>query len=62
VGGVGEVLEHLPRHEAATKVDVAGPLENPQAGTWQALGDLIQQAFFKAILPGLERELGRPRR
>jgi Domain of Unknown Function (DUF748) len=62
VGGVGEVLEHLPGHEAAPKANFAGPLENPQVGTWQALVDLVQQAFFKAILPGFERELGRPRR
>jgi Domain of Unknown Function (DUF748) len=62
VGGVSEVLEHLPRREAATKVDVAGLLENPQAGTWQALVSLLQQAFFQAILPGFERELGRARR
>jgi hypothetical protein len=62
VGGVGEVLEHLPRPEAAPKVDLAGPLENPQTGTWQALGDLMQQAFFKAIVPGFERKLGRPKR
>jgi hypothetical protein len=62
VGGVGEVLEHLPGHEAAPKAEVAGALQNPQAGTWQALVDLVRQAFFEAILPGFERELGRPRR
>jgi hypothetical protein len=62
VGGVGEILEHLPRHEVATKADVAGPLEKPQAGTWQVLVDLMQQAFFNAIVPGFERKLGRPHR
>jgi hypothetical protein len=62
VGGVGEVLEQLPGHEAAPKAEVAGALQNPQADTWQALVDLVRQAFFEAILPGFERELGRPRR
>ena len=42
----------------ATKADIAGPLDNPQASTWQVLVNLIQNAFFKAILPGFERELG----
>jgi Domain of Unknown Function (DUF748) len=59
VGGISEVLETLPRDEVATKVDITGPLENPQASTWQVLVTLIPNAFRKAILPGFERELGR---
>jgi pentatricopeptide repeat protein len=62
VGGVSDLLENTPREEVATKVDMAGPLEDPQASTWQALVNLIQNAFFRAILPGFERELGRARR
>jgi hypothetical protein len=62
VGGVSEILENIPRNEVATKVALAGPLENPQASTWQALVNLIQNAFFRAILPGFERDLGRARR
>jgi hypothetical protein len=58
-GGVSALLENFPRDEVATKVDIAGPLENPQASTWQVVVTLIQNAFFKAILPGFERELGR---
>jgi Domain of Unknown Function (DUF748) len=62
VGGVSDLLENTPRDEVATKLDMAGPLENPQASTWEALVNLIQNAFFKAILPGFERELGRASR
>jgi hypothetical protein len=62
VGGVSQVLENMPRDEVATKVDLAGPLQNPQTSTWQALVNLIQNAFFQAILPGFERESGRARR
>jgi hypothetical protein len=62
VGGVSELLENMPRDEVATKVDLAGPLQNPQASTWQALVNLIQNAFFQAILPGFERGSGRARR
>jgi hypothetical protein len=57
-GGVSTVLENLPRKEVATKADIAGPLDNPQASTWQVVVTLIQNAFFKAILPGLEGERG----
>jgi Domain of Unknown Function (DUF748) len=62
VGGVSSLLENVPRKEVATKADLAGPLENPQANTWQVLVNLIQNAFFRAILPGFERELGRASR
>ena len=56
------LLENIPRREVATKADLSGPLENPQASTWQVLVSLIQNAFFRAILPGFERELGRASR
>jgi hypothetical protein len=58
-GGVSEVLENIPRREVAAQADIAGPLDNPQASTWQVVVTLIQNAFFKAILPGFERERGR---
>ena len=53
------LLENFPRDEVATQADIGGPLDNPQASTWQVVVTLIQNAFFKAILPGFERELGR---
>lgn len=62
VGGVSQLLENRPREEVATKANIAGHLENPQASTWQVLVNLIQNAFFQAILPGFERELRGPRR
>jgi uncharacterized protein DUF748 len=58
-GGISQLLENFPRDEVATTADIAGPLENPQSSTWQVLVNLIQNAFFQAILPGFERELGR---
>jgi hypothetical protein len=61
VGGVGKLLENRPRDEVATKTEVRGRVENPNASTLEVLGNLVQNAFFKAILPGFENEL-RPRR
>jgi hypothetical protein len=58
-GGVSALLENFPRDEVATKADIAGPLENPQASTWQVVVTLIQNAFFQAILPGFVGERGR---
>jgi Domain of Unknown Function (DUF748) len=62
VGGISELLENIPRDEVATVADISGRLENPQAGTWQVLVNLIRNAFFDAILPGFQREVGRARR
>jgi len=55
VGGVFGLLENKTRNEAATVTDLSGPVENPQASTWQVVEKLVQNAFFKAILPGFER-------
>jgi hypothetical protein len=62
VGGIAELLENAPRDEVATHTDVSGEVENPQADTWEVIVRLIQNAFFKAILPGFEKEVGQASR
>jgi uncharacterized protein DUF748 len=51
-----KVLKNRPRKEVATVVPIAGPVDNPKAGTWPTLVGLVRNAFFKAVLPGFERE------
>jgi len=51
------LLKNTPRQEVATKADVSGPVENPQASTWEMVMTLFQNAFFDAVLPGLEGRL-----
>lgn len=58
VGGIAGLLQHQQTEAVATKGDVAGEVENPQASTWQIVGNLVQNAFFEAILPGLESDVG----
>lgn len=53
VGGVATVLKNEPRNEVATETGVSGPVENPRASTWQVVGNLVQNAFFEAITPGM---------
>ena len=57
IGGVATLLENTPRDEVATRTDVSGPLEDPRTSTWQTLVNLITNAFFKAFLPGFEKEI-----
>jgi len=56
VSGVAMVLENRTRQEVATKVIVSGPVGNPETSTWQIVGALIKNAFFKAILPTFDKE------
>jgi hypothetical protein len=55
INAASEILKNTPRGEVATKAEVSGPVENPKANTWELVIDLIQNAFFEAILPGFER-------
>lgn len=53
------LLQNRPRDEGATNITISGKLSNPESSTWETIIGLIQNAFFKAILPGFEREAGR---
>jgi hypothetical protein len=57
ITGVGKVMKNVPRKEVATEIDISGRLDNPNTSTVQAIVKLIQNAFFKAILPGFDREV-----
>ncbi|MGZ8405944.1 MAG: DUF748 domain-containing protein [Nitrospira sp.] len=52
-----QLLKNTPRDEVATKTDVSGPVKNPQASTWELVVTLFKNAFFEAVLPGLEGRL-----
>jgi len=58
VGGVAKLLENPKTQDVATKSSVKGPIESPNTSTWQILTRLVENAFFKAILPGLEQSAG----
>ncbi|MGH7305391.1 MAG: DUF748 domain-containing protein, partial [Candidatus Rokuibacteriota bacterium] len=57
VSGVAKILKNRPREEVATKAEVLGRIADPKVGTVAALGRLVQNAFFKAILPGFDAEV-----
>jgi Domain of Unknown Function (DUF748) len=56
IGGVAKLLENRLHQEVATRADISGPVGNPETSTWQIIGELIKNAFFKAILPSFEKE------
>jgi hypothetical protein len=53
VGGLTEMLEN--RHDdVAAKVDLSGRFDDPKVSTWKTALSVIRNAFFRAIMPGLE--------
>lgn len=57
VGGIAGLLQNRPREEVATQTSISGDIEQPETSTWETVLRLIQNAFFKAILPGFEKEV-----
>lgn len=56
IGGVSKLLENRSKQEVATKVIIKGKVDNPETSTWQIIGQLIKNAFFKALLPGFDKK------
>jgi uncharacterized protein DUF748 len=59
VGAVATVLENRKHDEVATKAKISGRLDDPNVSIAEVAVRLVQNAFFKAILPGFDREAGR---
>jgi len=59
VSGVATLLKNRSREELATKAEVLGRIDDPKVGTVAAVIRLVQNAFFKAILPGFDEEVAR---
>jgi len=62
VGGVSKILQNRPREEVATRVELSGPLDKPSTSILDTILGLVQNAFFKAILPGFDAQRHHPGR
>jgi len=54
VEGIAKLFENPSREEMGTRVHIEGSIASPEVGTWEAVIQLIQNAFYKAILPGFD--------
>ena len=59
VGGVAKLLENRRREQVATKAEVSGRIDNPNVSPVDVVIRLVQNAFFKAILPGFDMEVAK---
>jgi hypothetical protein len=62
VGAASKVLQNHPRDEVATRVELSGRLDNPNTSLIATIAGLVENAFFKAILPGFDAQLRRSHR
>jgi len=57
IGGAAKLFKNRSTNEVATKIDISGPVNTPNLSIWQAIGQFIQNAFVKAIVPGYDHEI-----
>ena len=55
IGGASHLLKSHRTNQVASDVDLKGKLTSPDVDTWQALGQVLRNAFIQAIIPGFDR-------
>jgi hypothetical protein len=55
IGGASHFFKNRSTQQVATKVDLKGKLTGPDISTWQAIVQVLHNAFIEAILPGFDR-------
>ncbi|MGA2410808.1 MAG: DUF748 domain-containing protein [Candidatus Binataceae bacterium] len=58
IGAASHVFKNSSTRQVATQVDLGGKLTNPNISTWQAIVEVLHNAFVQAILPGFDRAAG----
>ena len=56
LGGAAKLFKNSRTQKVATQFDLNGRLKNPNVSTWQAVIEVLHNAFIQAILPGFDRE------
>jgi hypothetical protein len=54
IGGASHLFKNRGTQQVATKVDLKGKLTGPDISTWQAIAEVLHNAFIEAILPGFD--------
>jgi hypothetical protein len=57
LGGASHLFRNSRTQQVATEVDLSGKLSSPGISTWQAIGQVLHNAFIQAIRPGFDRAI-----
>jgi hypothetical protein len=55
IGGAAHLFKNSGTQQVASDLDLTGKLTNPETSTWQALAQVLRNAFIEAIIPGFDR-------
>jgi len=55
IGGAAHLFKNRSTEKVAADVDLKGKLVSPDISTWQALAQVLRNAFIEAIIPGFDR-------
>jgi len=55
IGGASHFFKNSSTQQVATEIDLTGKLTSPGVSTWQAIMQVLHNAFIEAILPGFDR-------
>lgn len=59
IGGAAHVFKNHSTGNVATEVQLSGKVDQPNVSTWQAIVELVRNAFVQAITPGFDQEMQR---
>ena len=54
--GISKLLKNEATDRVATRADISGKVDDPETSTWQIIGNMIENAFFKIIMPGFDEQ------
>lgn len=54
VGAVGRIFTNPPANRVATKIPIEGTIDDPDVDLFAVIGGVLQNAFIRAFLPGIE--------
>ena len=57
VGAVASVFKNSEKDQVGTRIPFEGQFENPHAGIWDAILEVLRNAFIEALKPRLDRTI-----
>jgi hypothetical protein len=55
IAGASHLFKNRSTEKVAADIDLKGKLTSPDISTWQALAQVLRNAFIEAIIPGFDR-------